>query len=405
MASKELLKDFLTPTYVNKFGCYVFFVQLIVVLMFNNVVYGDYCQSFGSGKCICTDEYVECHGEHAIVNKFEDFIHKIQDNVTRIIITGTDWTELPKNLFGSCAAAPYLKLYQLKKVDLSRNNIQIIHGKTFHCMDSVTDLSLAHNEWELDRNANHAGYFSRLPNLKTLDLTNAFQEMWNGQYHIPKLVHVLNMTETTQLENLSLAMNEFTVFHKEAAASLCQMPGLKLLNLSNNGLEKLILDRCMRNLVTLDLSHNRLERIDEDLRTVIDALPNLQEVRLNNNQFNCDCGFIDTHRWFRETKAPINKVQLLCDQGYHSSYIGKTVLALNEADLKCEVPPQSSNAGAVVMGIIIAIVLCALVGFLFINRKKLKYLMGHWKKKASWLSLRTHSGYSSVQEVSTVTNI
>ena len=392
-------------TYVNKCGIYLFFLQIFVGLVYNNVVSGDYCETFGSGKCICTDDFVECHGEHAMVTKFSDFIHRIQDNVTRIIITGADWTELPRNVFGACPDTPSLVLRKLKKVDLSNNNIQIIHGKSFHCMHEVTDLNLAHNEWEIDRNVNHTGYLSSLPNLRNLDLTNTFQEVWDGRYHIPKLVDVLNATDLTKLEKLSLAMNEFYVFHEGAAASLCQMSSLKHLNLSHNLLEKLVLKRCMKKLVSLDLSHNKLERIEEDLRNVIDALPNLQEVKLDFNRFKCDCGLIDTHAWLKTTRAPINKELLLCEEGYHSSYFGKPVISLEQSDLKCEVQAQSSSAASVVVGIIIAIVACALIGFIFINRNKLKYLVGNCRKKASWLSVRMHTGYSSVQEVATIENV
>lgn len=407
MAAKLQVKNFLSVTYAHKLGYILFCVHLLVGIIYNNVVFGDYCEHFGTGKCVCTDEYVECHDETAIAStNITNFIGNIKDHVTRITITGSDLAELRQNIFGSCLGLTELVLQRLKTVDLSDNGIKTIHGKSFHCMPHLTNLTLRNNEWQLDRHATHVGYFTSVPSLKHLDLTNAFEEMWNGSYHIPNLVHVLNVTNLTHLETLSLASNEFYSFGSGAGASLCEMTALKTLNLSNNYLNNPELKDCMTNLATLDLSHNKMPIVHEDLRRVIDNLHSLEDVRLDHNPFHCDCGLVDTYRWLQQTEAPINKNELRCSTGYHSSYINKAVISLNESDLKCQLIPQpSSKAASVVVGLIFAIIGCAIIAFVIINRKKLTHFMGNCRKKTSGFSLRPHAGYSSVREVATVENL
>ena len=402
MAAKSQVQNFLTLTYVRV----LFLLQVFVGINNINIVSAtEFCKRIGLNNCICTEDYVKCENERNL-NLTGGFIHAIQDNVTKITITGSELTELPRNIFGSCKHTTELRLSFLRTVDLSDNKIKSMHGQTFHCMQNLTDLILRNNEWQLGKHPSHVGFFTSLPWLKRLDLTNAFQEVWNGTYHVPHLVHVLNSTELTRLETLSLSQNEFCAFSPDAAASLCRLTSLKTLNLSNNCLEKPSLKDCMKNLVTLDLSHNNMPIVHEDLRHVIDSLPNLKDVRLDHNMFACDCGLVETYRWLQQTNAPIRKTELRCRTGYHSSYINKTVLSLKESDLKCIIiPTASSKAATVVLSLIFAAVACAIIAFMVINRKKLKYFVGNWKKKTPRFSLRPHAGYSSVREVATVENL
>ena len=405
MAAKHEVKNYSSLTVVKRFGCYIIITQFLTGAIYNNVVYSEnYCgESFGSGRCNCTDEYVDCKNEHSIDNNITSLYQYIKDDVKSINITGSKLTELPQNLFGACLGLPELVLHKLNLVDISNNSIKRIHGKSFHCMPNLTHLILKNNEWQVDRHENQTGYFTSVPALRYLDLTNAFEEVWNGSYHIPKLVHVINARNLKKLETIRLAMNEFYVFNSEAAASLCQMPALKVLDLSHNNLEEPALNNCVKNLRTLDLSYNMMPVISEKLRDVLDDLPRLREVRFDHNQFNCDCGFIGTHRWLRKTSVPVNSDALRCYTGYHSSYINKTVLSLNESDLRCEpIPKASSKAASVILGLLFAIVACTVALFMFINRKKLKHLIENCRKTVSF---RNHTGYSSVHEIAMAENV
>ena len=408
MAATKQVVNFSSFTYVQQFGCLVFLFQTLIGLFVNNVVLADFCKTFGSGRCVCTVEFVECHGEHWIDNNIVKLYPYIKDYAENITITGSNFTELSKNVFGSCQGEPELVLRQLRYLDFSNNNIHSIHGKTFHCMPHLHTLILAHNEWQLERRGDHSGFFSSMPELRYLDLTNAFEEMWNGSYHIPKLVDVFSHTNLTQLGHLSLSLNEFMVFGAGVADSLCKMPILKRLNLSDNWIEMPVIKDCMTNLEVLDLSNNSMPIIHEGLRKVLDTLPNLREVRLDQNPFKCDCGMIETHRWLRSTRtAVVNKESLVCDSGFHSSYKGKSILSLEESDLKCQIiPKQSSKAASVVVGILFAIIICTIIAFLYINRAKVREFVGTCRQKTMKFSfLRPHTGYSSVKEVATIENL
>ena len=368
----------------------------------------NYCgKYFGTGGCNCTDEYVECKNEHFIDNNITLLYHYIKDDVTSIKITGSNLSVLPQNLFGACAGYSELVLQKLNFVDLTDNYIQRIHGKTFHCMPNITHLILKNNQWQVDRHENQTGYFTSLPVLQYLDLTNALEEMWNGSYHIPKLVHVINSTNLRKLETIRLAENEFYVFNSDAADSLCHLPSLKFLDLSHNNLESPVLKECMTKLKALDLSYNMMPVVSSELRGVLDSLTSLREVRLDNNMFYCDCGFLDTYRWLRVTNSPVlNKDELRCFDGYHSSYINKTVLSLQESDLKCDtITKPSSTTATVLFGLLFGIIACIVIFFMIVNREYLKTVIKRCKKTASDYSLRTHAGYSSVTEMCTVENI
>lgn len=352
MAAKSQMQNFSTLIYVR----ILFVLQVFVGINNINVVSAtEFCKRIGLNNCTCTEDYVKCKNERNLNLMTGGFIHAIQDNVTKITITGSELTELPQNIFGSCKFTGELTLRFLKTVDLSNNKIKRIHGKTFHCMPKLTDLILRNNEWQIGYYHGLVGVFTSLPSLKYLDLTNAFQEVWNGTYHVPYIVHVLKSSELTHLETLSLSQNEFCAFSSDAAASLCRLTSLKTLNLSHNCLEKPSLKDCMKNLVTLDVSHNNMPIVHEDLRHVIDSLPLLEDVRLDHNKFACDCGLVETYRWLQQTNAPIRKTELRCHTGYHSSYINKTVLSLKETDLQCIIiPTSSSKATTVVRSLIFA---------------------------------------------------
>ena len=119
--------------------------------------------------------------------------------------------------------------------------------------------------------------------------------------------------------------NGLSSFGPELATSLCQMPALKSLNLSGNLLEKPVLQDCM----------NSMTVIDEDLRNMLDSLPNLRVMRLDRNPSRFDCNLIDTFRWYLQNFVRVAKFDLRCGSGYNSFYVSRPILSLSEPHLKC----------------------------------------------------------------------
>ncbi|KAL4233714.1 hypothetical protein ACF0H5_008394 [Mactra antiquata] len=376
-----------------------------LVYLFGYVCTSDYCLGRYE-HCICNEQYVACHNEDTLSNIMK-FITNIQDNVTFINITGCkNLVELPPNTFGSCRGASDLILHKLKSVDFSDNNIQIIHGKSFHCLPHLTFLNLSHNQWRVDLHPDQIGYFTSMPELQHLDLTNTFHEMWNGSYHIPKLADIFSLTDMTKLESLYLGRNELFSFSESAANAFCELRALKLLDLSHNMLDKPSLPispNCLEELRKIDLSFNKINYLPVDFMSKMEHLKNLQKVRLDNNPYACDCGLIETWDWITTTNIPINKDEMLCASGYHSSYINKPIIHLKRSDLKCQPRKQPSNVAVkVVTGIIFGVIGLTLIAFMIVHRERVRLMCRRVQQRLPNVQFRSHQGYASVQEVATI---
>ncbi|XP_053396477.1 trophoblast glycoprotein-like [Mercenaria mercenaria] len=316
----------------------------------------DYCKGHFE-NCICTDTYVTCHNEVKLNGDITKLLHYIKDDVINITITGCNLKELPQNTFGTCRRATSLLLRMLKTVDLSNNNIMEIHGKSFHCVPNLETLILSNNTWEIYRGPSKTGYFTSISSLKHLDLTNTFKEIWDTT----KLASVFNETDMTSLETLKLGYNELFSFSLSPANFFCPLTSLKTLDLSHNNLEDPSLPNktnCLEKLETLDVSYNRMTMLTQKFMDKLENLHTLEDVKLDNNPFSCDCGLIKTWKWLNSTKVPVlNKKDLKCASGYHSSYRNTPILSLSLSDLKCEVLGSPSNTAVKAStGIILSVI-------------------------------------------------
>ncbi|XP_052810354.1 trophoblast glycoprotein-like [Mya arenaria] len=363
-------------------------------------------------RCICTTKNVECHGEsqlhgHNIINLYLD----IDDHCETLTITHSNLSELQKNFFGSCHDAPDLVLKDMTYVELSNDNITTVHGKTFHCIPNLQTLIMSNNQWEIDRSDSEIGYFTSMPHLKHLDLSNAFEDGEDGSIFFYKLAHIFYDTDMTELEDLNLSYNEFIVLSRESSNSMCELTSLKLLNLSHNYFMEPSMPNkvdCFQHLERLDLSYNNIKLLSPEFMQEVDLLhqayDKLQEVKLDNNPYRCDCELIATWEWLNTTRSPVNKNEMLCGRdSYHSSYIGKRILDLKPEDFLCQMIEVHSNTGIrVVTGIIFTVVGVTLVAFIIVNREKLRLCIKRLNKRVPSIRFRSHQGYATVQEVATV---
>lgn len=388
-------------------------VSLFFVFSFGTlccVCHADYCKTSPFKNCVCTDELVECHDETNLVN-ITDLYSYIKDNITKFEITGSNFPDLPTNFLGSCRGDTSLVLKKLDRLTLSRNNIKSISGKSFHCMNHLTYMDLSHNSWRIDYHPDQIGYFTSLPVLQHLDLTNAFDEVWNGSIHFVKLASIFENTDMSNLLTLKLGYNELFTLSEAAANSFCELTMLQELDLSHNNLSAPSLptrDMCMENLKVLNLSNNYMPNLPAEFIGKIDKLINLEKVDLDQNQFVCDCHLRDTWLWLNSTKTPImNKDQLKCRLGYHSSYIGKPILSLKVDDLLCQTIPEPSNVAIrAVTGIIFTVIAITVVALLIVNRHKVASMCRGVTRKMPKIRMpASHSGYATVNEVNCVENV
>ncbi|KAK3583969.1 hypothetical protein CHS0354_033764 [Potamilus streckersoni] len=357
-------------------------------------------EELGENLSIVLEGYLENTGTYHELQYIELTGNNIVTNGSR---------ELPPNLFGNCSADPKYRLSNLKTLDLSNNSIETIHGKTFHCMPKLENLTLRDNKWKLYMHSDQTGYFSNLHSLKALDLSNAFEDMWDGSYHLPKLVEVFKSNNLAELRTLNLSYNEFMAFSDEAGKSLCTLPSLQTLDLSYNYISRISLYTCL-NTTTIDLSNNKIPQLLPDFISNITKISHHANftIYFKNNEWECDCYFKDTYRFFLSVDSAFIKdlEDLVCVQGFHSSYVGRPVKSLNEEDFKCYFPNNEERLKApyAVMGVLFGLIGIAFITGMYIKRKKMKKLCTGCRASVKLSRLATHSnvGYSSVSHVSHV---
>jgi Leucine-rich repeat (LRR) protein len=89
-----------------------------------------------------------------------------------LIVVGNLLRELPANLFGLGR-----EMWGLKELDLAKNGIKVVHGKTFHHTPALETLILSFNELESTVLLDHPRLFSNLgASLKSLHLTGAWAQ-------------------------------------------------------------------------------------------------------------------------------------------------------------------------------------------------------------------------------------
>ncbi|KAH3737821.1 hypothetical protein DPMN_044416 [Dreissena polymorpha] len=347
-------------------------------------------------KCLCSTTTVECHGETQLKgDNIIDLYKDISDECERIVITGSNLTEMQPNFFGSCAGAPDLILKKLTYVDLSHNNIRRVNRKAFHCVPNLDTLIMSDNQWQIDKHDNEIGYFSKFPYLKHLDLRNSFEDGTDGSIYFYKLAHIFNDTDMFELETLDLSYNEFIVLSEDSANTLCELTNIKTLNFSHNLFNEPAMPTksdCFHALETLDLSYNSIQYLTPEFMKEVDDVHKLngklKNVFMHENPFECDCGLQGTWQWLKDTKAPVNKEQLLCASSYQSMYNGKRVIDLELGDLVCQKAVVQSNIQSsvevevvLVVTIMLLVLVMSIIAFAFVHRDKLGLVARRWQNK------------------------
>lgn len=231
----------------------------------------------------------------------------LPDEVQVLIFTGNKIPELPWNVFGSINSYE-----QLKIVDMSNNHIREIRGKSYHHVPNVERLLLNHNNLSISRdddevNHHHARVFSNFVNLKSLHLTNAFDD--NSSPELSADLHDIFIgSHLTNLQKLHLEQNEISHFNDRRI--FCDLPSLRDLHLGENYLTDLSFDiQCLRNLRFLDLQANHFEFVKTHDLMALNELENRKDrttnliVDFNSNRFVCDCRISPFVTWMRITNV------------------------------------------------------------------------------------------------------
>lgn len=280
------------------------------------------CPSPFNGKCFCGETEYDQRQQYVVNCTNAGFqnasvLEYMPSNVEVVIFTGNYLQLLPWNIFGTIDEYPKLRV-----IDMSNNHIRDIRGKTYHHVQQVERLILNHNNlsisaYGIEGNHLHPRIFSNFLNLRSLHLTNAFDD-----YTSPALstdLHAIFVNSNlTKLVKLHLEQNEIQSFSDRKV--FCDLPQLQDLHLGDNSLEEISFNvRCLKHLRFLDLERNRFETVkthDLDALTELEDTDGRKEdlvVDFSGNPFACDCTTYQFVQWLRSTRIRVrNKEQLKC---------------------------------------------------------------------------------------------
>jgi len=298
-------------------------------------------------------------------------------------------------------------------LDLSNNNINVIHGKTFHCIQNVRVLILDDNN--LDNPANSPRMFSDLEALEVLHLKNAFNfdKQASGEQVVVALAAIFENSKLDLLQEIHLESNYIGTFSPDLFVKL---QNLGVLNLADNYLTDPVISSDCRSgeydlwngcpLTEVYLNSNSMSHLSAGFMKSIDEMNKLQKLDISDNPYWCDCDFVDTLSWLKNFKNHngrqlLNSFRLVCNGP--PKVAGREVLTLSVDELQQCVEEFTDAAesddtsggyssGAVAVIVLLVLVLCALVGVLYIKNRKVKE-----KVKQYFPRLFSHaSGYDMV---------
>ena len=222
------------------------------------------------------------------------------------LIENLDWTE-------NCTAFKFIQL-----LDLSGNKQKdpVVHDFSFSSLQSVETLRMEDmnltsiqnkafsgldnlKELNLDQNflvAIPAKPFSKLTNLKSLTLSgNLIKRIEAGDFcHLPS-IQFIDLTNMPFLQIID--QNSFQ-----------NLPKLERLLLSNNRRLSYIDGNAFENCTKVDTLELRKTLIETVLKTTIESLPSLKELKLGENPLNCNCMMKWAKEWADSTENDQGKI-------------------------------------------------------------------------------------------------
>ncbi|XP_063071213.1 toll-like receptor 13 [Engraulis encrasicolus] len=286
-------------------------------------------------------------------NKLLDVRHIFNGHLPKLMTLDLHSNKISKLngwTFSGLNALKYLRIYDNQIISISKNAFEGLqnlkelvltanHLKQntfndpgiFKGMHNLEVLNLDDNYIEFDTTKLQNPPFTMLKSLKVLLVNSQRHGMSNlpsnllaglnslisfhGENLNIQYVHQDTFTHTPNLQYLDLSRNVFTTESSLSSGVFHPIPALSELRLSKNLLPSLtfVIDANLSQLQNLQVMNNQLQGINQ---TIIQSLPSLEYVDLQNNTFICDC----SNEWFLHWAKQSRQTQVIYFNNYHCSY-------------------------------------------------------------------------------------
>ena len=257
--------------------------------------------------------------------------------------------KLDKNKIGVLSGSIFKPLIKLRYLHLGDNNLHQIFQVLFEPLRSLQKLYLSGNQC----GRMQANTFGNLTSLRHLHLErNNLSSYFAGQYGAQLLEGL------TKLKEIHASSNNI---HALSYALLRDQESLEIMKLDHNLISGWgsSLFKNSKNLTKLDISYNQMPVISKD--NLYD-LNNVEEIRLNNNPFVCNCDLL----WFREWMDRTS-IQLPYKHSYKchgpEDWQGKLLTEFTKDKISCKFSANYVYA-------IVGSVLNSMVSVIFIYRNR-----------------------------------
>uniref|UniRef100_A0A5S6QGB8 LRRCT domain-containing protein n=1 Tax=Trichuris muris TaxID=70415 RepID=A0A5S6QGB8_TRIMR len=279
--------------------------------------------------CHCSAVIINCtNTAYTDVGIFER-IHQSYPSLNTLLMVGNRFKLLRGYLFGYRTAD--LPLAQL---DLRNNSIWTIETNALMGLENLETLILNDNALRVVADVEKMqSVFWPLSNLRILQLNRAFDQRSSSKERLRWVTVMLNHSALANLEYLHLEGNQLPYL---PADIFCPLPSLQFLYLGNNSLSYFLPNAaCIRNLRQLNLSANRFARIGSPFVQLVTGLPNLQALYLGQNPWHCSCELANFVAWLKSSAQVADRNGLLCRTAIPGQLIGRSLVNVDEKDLRC----------------------------------------------------------------------
>ncbi|XP_062602087.1 polycystin-1-like isoform X2 [Saccostrea cucullata] len=200
----------------------------------------------------------------------------------------------------TAADLPAASSWKIVKLDLSNNDIEKVPRNKISFLTNLQELSLRGNNISIMED----NTFDDLDELEILDLssnhiTQLPDDLFESRYNIIKLLNISHLQLTSideeflrKLKEMEILDASYNKIERLSSNLFNKNKKIQILDFSYNKLTYIESSHFINTILQLDLTGNLISSVDP---SVLDQLPNLQNISLAGNPWECTCSLKDFH--------------------------------------------------------------------------------------------------------------